>query len=515
MEEFIHKRVKKMKIIELDKLSKIINVLRKKKKIVQCHGVFDLLHPGHIIHLKQAKSKGDVLVVTLTPDKFVNKGPNRPAFNQNLRAETLASLSFVDYVSISNSPDAIKAINLIKPYIYFKGQEYKQSKKDITKKISLESNTVKKHGGKILFTSGKVFSSSNLINQYLGVHENNQNNFIKKLKERYNFNFLKQKIEDFKKLKILIIGEAIIDEYIFCEALGKSGKDPMIMYKKFFTKKYFGGSLAVANNINNFTNKINLYCMIGKNDNYRDIIIKKKTNKIKINFLEKKNSPTVKKTKYIDEVNNIKVFGTYEINDSILTKEDEKKAINFLNKNIKKFDIVIVSDYGHGFITDKLAKTICSKSNFLALNTQVNAANTGYHSINKYKNANCVIINETELRQDLRNRYSPLEKLMLEMQKKIRCKYLIVTKGKHGSILHDKKSKKFYRCPAFANKVVDKIGAGDAMLCMVSMALFNKLGADFSLFLGSLASQQSVESFANEKSVDKIKILQSIKYFMK
>ena len=88
------------------------------KTIVQCHGVFDLMHIGHIRHFEEAKAMGDVLVVTLTPDRYVNKGPHRPAFSEDLRAETIAALDCVDYIAINQWPDAVETIKLLKPDIY-------------------------------------------------------------------------------------------------------------------------------------------------------------------------------------------------------------------------------------------------------------------------------------------------------------------------------------------------------------------------------------------------------------
>ena len=94
--------MKSKKIINIDKAKKLIKQLRiKNKKIVLCHGVFDLLHIGHIKHFQEAKSFGDILIVTITPDKYVNKGPNRPAFNSQLRSESLQALECIDYVVVN------------------------------------------------------------------------------------------------------------------------------------------------------------------------------------------------------------------------------------------------------------------------------------------------------------------------------------------------------------------------------------------------------------------------------
>jgi cytidyltransferase-like protein len=91
------------------------------KTIIHCHGVFDLLHIGHIKHLEAARQLGDVLVVTTTPDRFVNKGPHRPAFPEKLRAEALASLACVDFVAVTEWPTAVETIQIVRPSLYVKG----------------------------------------------------------------------------------------------------------------------------------------------------------------------------------------------------------------------------------------------------------------------------------------------------------------------------------------------------------------------------------------------------------
>ena len=154
------------KIIKFSKLIKIISDEKdKKKRIIHCHGVFDLIHIGHIKYFQEAKAMGELLVVTITPDRFVNKGPARPAFNEQHRAGVIAALNVVDYVVINEWPTAIKPIKDIKPDYYVKGPDYKNYKKDLTGNIQLEDDAVKSVGGKIAFTSGITFSSSSLINQ--------------------------------------------------------------------------------------------------------------------------------------------------------------------------------------------------------------------------------------------------------------------------------------------------------------------------------------------------------------
>lgn len=120
------------KFVELDDLTRIIQKLKKQgKKVVHCHGVFDLIHVGHIRHLKEARKFGDILIVTVTPDQYVNKGPHRPAFTEKLRAEVIASLDCVDYVAINKWPSAVETIKVLKPDYYVKGIEYRKKKMTI------------------------------------------------------------------------------------------------------------------------------------------------------------------------------------------------------------------------------------------------------------------------------------------------------------------------------------------------------------------------------------------------
>ena len=155
-----------MKIAEINKLANKIKTLKTKgKKIVHCHGCFDLMHPGHIKYFQAAKRMGDVLIVTVTPDVWVDKGLGRPVFNQDLRVESIAALECVNYVAVNKWPTAEETLRLFRPDIYVKGQEF-ESLDDKTGKIQRESEVVKEIGAEIRFTHEVVFSSTELLNKY-------------------------------------------------------------------------------------------------------------------------------------------------------------------------------------------------------------------------------------------------------------------------------------------------------------------------------------------------------------
>lgn len=497
-------------------LKKIKNFKIKKKKIVQCHGVFDVLHIGHINHFKSAKSLGDILVVSVTGDQFVNKGPNRPIFDLQKRMQMLASLECIDLVFPNFSKNAIDALKFVKPNIYCKGDEYKNHLSDATGQILKEVNYVKKHKGRIFYTSEETFSSSKVINN-MGLNlSDSQKNFLVDLKKN-NKNIINSKeiINNYNKLKVLVIGETIIDEYVNCEALGKSGKESVLALRELNSKKFLGGALSISNNLARFCKEVTLVSAIGEKKEFYKTISKELDPKIKKKFIFKKNSSTIIKKRYIDHVNNNKIIGVYNIDDNQLLKNEEKRFNKILKTEIIKADLVIVSDFGHGLISKKTADLILKNSKFLAINAQLNAANIGHHTISKYKGADLIIINENEMRHELRNKNDKTENLIKILSKNLKSKFTVVTSGSNGSKIYIKNKNSIITCPAFANQVVDKVGTGDTMLVSLAISIYNKDNTYFTMLFSALAAAQNIQYMANSKTLDKITIIKSLEAYLK
>ncbi len=498
------------------KQEKISNILKKfeHKKIGLCHGVFDLLHLGHILHFKEAKKKVDVLIVSITSDKFVNKGPGRPAFNHAQRIKCLEAIEYIDYVTISDTKSGVQIINKIKPNIYFKGPDYSKEEDDLTGKILLEKNAVKKHGGIIFNTTAQKFSSTQLIKDYLNI-PSHLDNLKLKVSQNLNFNIVKELFKKFKNNKALIVGEIVIDQYNFTDTLGKAGKEPILVLNEKFSEKYLGGSGAICRHVNQLSDKVTLLSYIGEKKEQLNFIKSKLGKKIHTYFINKSDSPTIIKKRYVDSISNAKIIGCYNINDKFLTSSEESKFKNYFDKLYKKNDLIIISDYGHGLITNKMAKYICSKSKFVAVNVQINSSNIGYHSLRFYKNANLVIINENELRYEMRSKTEKIEKLLKSLSYDLNLDYVVVTKGRSGAIMFSKKNNNFYYAPAFAKKTIDKVGAGDAMLSVMGICLFNKIDCQLSLLISSLAAAQAVEIMGNKKSIQKDNLLKDLEFLIK
>ena len=266
------------KIITTENLAKVISKLKTKgKKIVLCHGVFDLLHIGHINHFKEAKKLGDILIVTVTQDKYVNKGPNRPIFSLNTRMESIAALKDIDYVAPNIFSNAIQLIKMLKPNIYCKGKDYKNYSLDATNQIKKEAIAIKSVGGRIIHTVTELFSSSKIINQANLNLSYEQKSFINKIKKNKEFNSdnkILNSMNSFSNLKVLVIGETIIDEYVYCEALGKSGKEPILVLRDMYKERYLGGTAAIARNLSSFCKQITLLTNIGQKNEEKQFIKK-------------------------------------------------------------------------------------------------------------------------------------------------------------------------------------------------------------------------------------------------
>ncbi len=504
------------KIINLKDIKKVIDIEKNNgKKIVLCHGVFDLVHLGHISYFNSSKKNGDILVVSVTPKKFVEKGFNRPLFNDIQRTSFLSNLSVIDYVVINNSKNSEDIIKKIKPDFYCKGPDYKNLKLDITDQIRKEVKLVRNYGGKVIFTKDQTFSSSKIINLYGSTVNHEQKVFLDKLKsdKKVNQNILN--LKNIKNLNVLVIGEIIIDKYIFSESIGKSGKEPHLVIKELNEKVCLGGAGAIANHVSSFCKNVNLITCIGEKKEYINFIKQNLTKNVNTKFIFKKKSPTIEKKRYLDKISNTKILGVYNLNDNELDYNQGKLLQSNIKDKIKKADLVIVSDYGHGFISKEVSKFICNEAKFLALNTQINAFNLGHHSLKKYQKIDFLIINEKELRYELREKDLKVEQLIKKITKTSRIKNLMVTRGKNGAIFYSKKTKKFDYCPAFATKVVDKVGAGDTMLSTVAPLIKSNLDIKFSMFVGALSAAQSVESISNSLVIDKLKLIKYTKYMLK
>lgn len=495
-------------------LAEVLTNIHNGKKIVHCHGVFDLLHIGHIKHFSAAKKLGDVLVVTVTPDRFVFKGPGRPYFTEKLRADAIAALETVDYVIINNWPTAIEAIHYIKPYYYVKGGEYKDSTQDVTGKILDEQHAVETLGGQIHFTDEITFSSSTLLNQFYSNRSMEVSNYLESFKRKFSIFDVLGAISALQNLKILVIGETIIDVYDKCSAIGKSGKEPILVAKHNEQETYVGGVLAIANHVSDFCANVTCLTYFGENKEYEQFIREKVNQNVKLDPIYKLKSPTIVKKRFLDGYLNQKLFEVYDINDEYLPTEQKNEFIARIDSHARDHDLIIIADYGHGLIDEEVAEYISSKPVFVCVNTQSNAGNHGFNCISKYPSADFVCIANRELQLAFRKRDVDAVEGMNLLINQFDYKNVLITCGSNGSYIRTKETVSNW-IPAFNSNVKDRVGAGDAVLAITSPLIASGVNPEIVAFIGNIVGAQAVSILGNESFIKKTALCKHILHFLK
>jgi rfaE bifunctional protein nucleotidyltransferase chain/domain len=483
--------------------------------VVQAHGTFDLLHLGHVRHLEAARKLGDVLIVTVTADRYVNKGPGRPVFTAELRAEMLATLEYVDWVAVNDAADAVSAIERIRPSIYIKGQDYQNPQGDITGKISLERTAVEAHGGRIHFTDEVEFSSSELINRHLNVFEPHIREHLDTLRQDGGLDRLCELIEQVADYRVLIVGDAIIDEYQYVLPMHKTPKENMIATRYQDRELFAGGVFAAANHVASFCKQVDIITCLGDSESYDDLIRQSLRPNVGIKSFQRAASPTTLKRRFVDPSYMRKLFEVYFMNDEPLTADQQHEVDSAIAAQAGDYDIVIVADFGHGLIASSSIDALTTNARFLAVNTQSNSANLGYNLITKYKRADYVCIDAPEARLAVSDRVSNVGDIARRLaENHINCSKIIVTQGKHGCVTYESGGI-VHTIPAFAKNVVDTVGAGDAFLAVTAPLV--AAGAPMSRvgFIGNVVGALKVEIVGHRRSIEKAALIKGITGLLK
>lgn len=502
------------KIVDISQIGEQLVPLRAAgKKIVQCHGVFDLLHPGHFAHLETARRSGDVLVVSVTTDRFVNKGPGRPAFKAELRAKSLAALQVVDYVVLSDSASAIEAINAIRPDIYVKGNDYSDHSKDSTGKITAEVKAVRSHGGDVLYTDEVTFSSTRLLNSYFDVLPENVRTWLGENRGRHSFEEITGLINQLSGLNVLVVGDAIIDEYVFCTVFGKSTKSPSLNARILDTETYAGGSLAVANHLSGFCASVDLLTCLGEQSTHEDFINANLESNVHPTFVVRPDGPTTLKRRFVERFRSSKLFEITDIEDRPVPAETNLALRKEFERLAEKADLIVVCDYGHGMIDEEFARTISSTGKFLALNVQTNSANVGFNLITKYPRANYVCIDKVELQLAYHKKAVDVLELAQKGAADLSADMFVVTLGGDGARLIA--NGEVTAVPAFSRDVIDSVGAGDAFFAVTAPCVALGFKPEVIGVIGNAVGGMAIRIMGNSEFIKPAPLLRYIEHLLK
>jgi cytidyltransferase-like protein len=482
------------------------------KRIVQCHGTFDLIHPGHLYHLEEARAKGDILVVTVTSEPHVNKGPGRPFFNDQLRSKTLSALGFVDYVVLIPFPAAVEAIECVRPHIYCKGREYAEASNDVTGNILDEVAAVERVGGQTEYLGSVVFSSTKLLNNFFNHLPEPVKALGQKIASRYRPEDFRKVVDDFSKLRVLVLGDSIFDRYSFVKVQGLTSKNRIISGRFLREQTDPGGALAVARHLRQFTPHVKMISLVGA-DPWIDPLIRQHFSPSEDLFVRDPRVTTIVKQRFVEPVADGKelgkLFSVNFIDAEPPPPEVITRILENLERAIREVDLVAVMDFGHGLMVPEVREFVQKNAPFMALNCQTNSNNHGFNIINQqYRRCDCFALDEPEMLLACSRKRINFAQELNRLQTFFGAQYAWLTRGAVETIGLDPQHN-MATCPPLQPNVTDTVGAGDAFFSVVALAAAQGVPIECATFLGQLAGSQAVNIVGNSQPISKSTLLKS------
>jgi rfaE bifunctional protein nucleotidyltransferase chain/domain len=478
--------------------------------IVQAHGTFDLIHIGHIRHLELARALGQVLIVTLTADRFVNKGPGRPVFNEAIRAEMLAALEFVDLVAIIETPDAVSAIEAIRPGFYVKGQDYANAESDVTGKIVAEREVVERHGGQIHFTDDLVFSSTELINRHFAVFEPGVRDYLATLRAGGGLVGILDLIERVRNFRVVLVGDAIIDEHCYTTPLGQPAKESIIAARFQSREACVGGVFAVANRLAEFCRQVELVTCLGVADRYEDLIRRNLRPNVELHAIRRDGGATTVRQRFLDRDDLHSLLELYHLDEKPLPSAAQIEVDAAVRARAPQADLVVAADFGHGLIARSTIAVLSASARFLAVNARCSSANMGYNLITRYSRADYACVDAAEARLAVAERLANVADVARRLlEERIDCPRLIVTQGKDGCVTCERGGP-VHAIPAVTPRVIATSGAEDAFFAVTAPLAAAGGALDRVGFVGNVAAALELGNVGNRRSVDKASLVKSL-----
>ncbi len=322
----------------------------------------------------------------------------------------------------------------------------------------------------------------------------------------------KSELDKIKNLNVLVIGDSIIDEYYFTSPKGRTIKYPILSVDYIRHERYAGGVLAIANHVSNFVKNVKLVTLLGDKKRNEKFAVDKLNKNINGKFFTKKNAFTTIKRRFIDNLREEKMFKIEFITDTPISKELEMEIIAYLRDELPKYNLIVVGDFGHGFISDNIVKVLEKNSKYLCVNVQTNSANMGFNYFVRYKKPDYIVLNETELRLGMHSRFEPVRDIIKKFNKKNNYKRCLTTMGKGGALYL--RNGKIYESAALIHTPKDTVGAGDAVFAITSLFDYINTNPELMPFYANCIGAIAVSFMGNEKSITKediFKLLRELK----
>jgi cytidyltransferase-like protein len=499
------------KIIPFESAAALFASLRQQgRRLVLCHGIFDLLHPGYIVHLEEARALGDLLVVSLTADKFVNKGPGRPLCKEPLRARALAALSCVDYVVVTSFFSASAVLEAVRPDVYCLGKAYEANvhKNDFLQK---DLDTAAKIGAAVRYVGSVVFSATKLLNQHFEHLPAGVKDFCHALAREFSMKDFREAVESFSALKVLVMGDTIFDRYSFLKVQGLTSKNRIISGRFLHEETQCGGALAVFRHVRQFTSQVRFLSLLGT-EPWVDPFLRAHVAPEEDKSVRDPAFTTIIKQRYVEPLVEGKelgkLFSVNYIDAAAPAPAVQARVAGRLREEIAAADVVLLLDFGHGMMQAPLRELVQQTAPLLALNCQTNSNNHGFNIISRqYRRADAFTLDEQEMMLSCGHRHLDHRAELKKLRELLKSRYAWLTRGAVQTIgLRDDTES---LCPPLETEVVDTIGAGDAFFSLAALAAARQLPIALGTFLGQLAGAQAVKIVGNERPISKHTLLNS------
>lgn len=474
------------------------------RTLVQCHGCFDIVHPGHLRYLRFAKEQGDVLLVSVSADSVVGKGPDRPYIHEDLRLENLAALEFVDFVLLDEHTWAGPVLELVQPDVYVKGKEYETNRDP---RFLRERELVESQGGRVIFSSGDVvFSSTAIIGRYRAQWdlEHERHRFFC---ERHGLTLasFEKALVELQGRRVLVVGDPILDAYVRCEAIGVASEAPVLSVTPVESSWFVGGAGLIAGQLAALGAEVTMLTAASVDEASERLFDTLANQGVRAELSPATRRPVFVKRRYL--VDEQKVFKVDEGHRTPLSSDATDRFLARLAEFAGEVDAVVATDFGYGLFGDRVAEALDE----LGRTTPVflDVSGRGAPTLLRLRHVAIATPTEDEIRFAMGDPDSGLSNLAAQYYRHSEAEGLVITMGPRGSILFhppddmaDAMGRPRLRTdylPALGSRpAVDAVGAGDVFLSgLVAMSLAERTTAA-GLYLGSALALAHVERSGND-----------------
>lgn len=472
----------------------LVGAFPRQKKTILCHGVFDVVHPGHVRHLAYAKTKADILIVSITADRHIKKGIYRPHIPEELRALNLAAFEMVDYVMIDDHETPLKTLAELEPDFFAKGFEYTST--GLPPATQEEADLVENYGGKMIFTPGDVvYSSSKFLNLSIPQVQLEKLMLLMQSNE-IKFESLRETVQKLANYHVHVVGDTIVDSYTRTTFIGGQTKTPTFSVLYQGQDDYIGGAGIVAQHLRAAGARVTFSTILG-NDILKDFVVSGlKDVGVEIIPIIDPNRPTTHKNAIISggyRLLKIDTLDNRPISDDILEKLIGKVQQTSTNA-------VVFSDFRHGIFNRMSVPNLTQaipKGVFRVADSQV-ASRWG--NITEFKDFDLITPNEREARFALGDQDSTMGRLASMLNESAGYQNLILKLGDRGVFCVNRNREvknSYFSIDSFASNVVDAVGAGDALLAYATLTLLATKSLVMAGILGSIAAACECEYDGN------------------